>query len=84
MKLHDAVQQVVDAVRGLGGGNVLPEQIRAAFDVAWESNGPIDHGYADEYKSVGGQLIEYLVKHACGMDTSQPKELRHWTVAKSF
>lgn len=76
MKLHDAVQQVVDAVRELGGGGMSPEQVRAAFDVAWESNGPIDHGYADEYKSVGGQLIEYLVKHACGMDTSQPKELR--------
>ena len=41
-------------------------QTEAAFDVIWKERGPVDHGFADDYRRLASQLIESLHKLGVG------------------
>ena len=41
-------------------------QTEAAFDVIWKERGPVDHGYADEYRRLASRLIKSLHESGAG------------------
>ncbi len=38
------------------------DEVEAAFGEAWTNRGPVDHGYAADYRKVGRRLIEYFLE----------------------
>ncbi|MBU0717087.1 MAG: PD-(D/E)XK nuclease family protein, partial [Planctomycetes bacterium] len=76
MKLHVAVQQVVDAIRQHGGSGASPEELRTAFEEAWGTEGPLEHGYCEEYKAIGWQLLRFYSECVGESELQPPQELR--------
>lgn len=74
MRMHVAVQQVVDRLRQ--HAEASSEQLRAAFEEAWATSGPLDHGYCDEYKGIAWQLIRFYSESAGEMERRPPQMLR--------
>ncbi|MCG3138759.1 MAG: ATP-dependent DNA helicase Rep [Phycisphaerae bacterium] len=74
MKLHVAVQKVVDAMRNREA--LTTDQLKALFEETWVAAGPVDHGYRDEYKSIAWQLIRFYVESVGDMRVQPSEELR--------
>jgi len=76
MRMHAAVQKVVDAVAARHASMPAPGELEAALDEAWAAHGPADHGYADDYKRIASQLLRFLVASVEGLETRPVPELR--------
>jgi superfamily I DNA/RNA helicase len=76
MKLHVAVQQVID---GLSQNVTHPlpiTEIEDRLTAAWDIHGPVDHGYSDEYKRIAWQLIQFYVESGSAMQRVPSPQLR--------
>jgi hypothetical protein len=64
---HDCIFDLIKwlaAVRP--GAEPTLVQTEAAFDVIWKERGPVDHGYAGEYRSLAARLIKSLHEFGAG------------------
>jgi hypothetical protein len=76
MKLHVAVQHVVDAIVLLVGKEVSLGEMETLLEAAWDSHGPADHGYSDEYKRIAWQLLRFYAHTVSDQKTLPVPQLR--------
>ena len=73
MKMHSAVQAIVDDLLVLEDGAPSEAEMDALFGRHWAAHGPTDHGYAESYERAARQLIAFLVELRAG-ETPEPRE----------
>jgi superfamily I DNA/RNA helicase len=76
MKLHVAVQKVVSGAGPLPGKEPSIEEMKVSLETVWDSHGPADHGYSDEYKRIAWQLIHFYADLVSGITALRVPELR--------
>lgn len=76
MQLHSAVQQVLDSFSDQTTEPMELADVEARLEIAWQSRGPIDHGYNEDYRRIASQLIRYYVQSMHGMTREPTPELR--------
>jgi len=60
MRMHNAVQAVVDALTLRLNDEPSEAELAAIMDAAWNENGPVDHGYAPEYRQISNELLQFF------------------------
>jgi len=60
MRMHNAVQAVVDALTSRLNNEPSEAELTAIMDAAWNENGPVDHGYAPEYRQISNELLQFF------------------------
>ncbi len=76
MKLHVAVQHVVNDICLDLEGSLSIAEIEEKLAVAWQAHGPDVDGYGDEYQDIARQLVRYLVNSHSGMNRIPVSALR--------
>jgi superfamily I DNA/RNA helicase len=76
MRLHVAVQQVVDGISQGTDDSPALAVIEELLSAAWETHGPSDHGYSDDYKRIAWQLIRFFLDSASAMKRLPTPRLR--------
>jgi superfamily I DNA/RNA helicase len=77
MQLHSAVQQVLDSFSDQTGESLTLAQVEEQLEIAWQSKGPIDHGYNEDYRRIATQLVRYYVQSMNGLTRGPIPELRY-------
>ena len=67
MKLHLAVQHVIDWVEANPTANPTEADIDARLTEAWEAHGPVEHGYAEEYRRIAGKMVNFYIRTRTGL-----------------
>jgi superfamily I DNA/RNA helicase/Zn-dependent peptidase ImmA (M78 family) len=63
MKMHNVVSDVFDWLKTVHGTTSPSEaELAARFDEAWHTKGATDHGYAEDYRRIGRQLVDFLIE----------------------
>ena len=73
MKMHSAVQAMVDELLAREHGSPNETELDALFGRHWMAHGPTDHGYADSYERAAKRLIAFLMEVRAG-ETPEPRE----------
>jgi superfamily I DNA/RNA helicase len=75
MKLHVAVQQVVNEISQ--DADIAPSlaALEEQLTVAWEAHGPGEDGYGDDYKRIASQLIQFFFDSSSAMKRLPKPEL---------
>lgn len=60
MRMHNAVQGVVDELTSRLNDEPSEAELAAIMDKAWMENGPADHGYAAEYRQISDELLSFF------------------------
>lgn len=77
MQMHSAVYEVLEwLVRNHGETMPSNEELEAQFTQSWQNCGPVDHGYADDYRCIGRRLVQYLMNTRQGRQLIQPMILQ--------
>jgi superfamily I DNA/RNA helicase len=76
MKLHVAVQQVVDGIAGEPGETLSHPHLESLLECAWDEHGPFDHGFSTEYKAIARQLVRFLSEIVAGKEFLPAPQLR--------
>jgi hypothetical protein len=76
MRLHVAVQKVVEAVATRTRGGVTHAELDSMLGDAWDAHGPADDGYATEYKQIASGLLRYFADTVAGRDLHPTPKLR--------
>ncbi|NOZ51692.1 MAG: UvrD-helicase domain-containing protein [Gammaproteobacteria bacterium] len=77
MKMHSAVYDVLDwLVRQHSESTPTLAELEAQYEQSWCNKGPVDHGYADDYRKIGQRLMEYLIETRQGRQLVKPEVLR--------
>ncbi len=76
MKLHVAVQHVVDWISQYPTKDPAIEEILARLEGIWDTLGPGDHGYSEEYKRIAQQLLTFYLSTRTGSNRMSVPELR--------
>ena len=77
MQMHSAVYEVLEwLVRNHGDSTPSTEELEAQFTQSWQNCGPVDHGYADDYRGIGWRLVQYLMDTRQGRQLVQPEILQ--------
>jgi hypothetical protein len=76
MKMHAAVQHVVDGMTADLAASPGHAEIEARLSEVWDTHGPGDHGYSAEYRRIAVRLIAYFAETRAGFTRSPPQELR--------
>lgn len=61
MQMHTAVQDVVSQINASTDAPVDDDAAMAMFDEAWKRCGPLDHGYAADYRRIAVGLVKTLL-----------------------
>lgn len=63
MKMHNVVGDMFDWLKTTHE-MTLPnkDETDARFDQAWQAKGSVDHGYAEDYRRIARQLVDYLIE----------------------
>ncbi|RMC98552.1 ImmA/IrrE family metallo-endopeptidase [Aquitalea palustris] len=63
MKMHNVVGDVFDWLNATHE-TTMPNEVELGprFDQAWQTRGPVDHGYAEDYRRIARRLTDYLVE----------------------
>lgn len=62
MKMHDAVQEVVNWLSADAAAAPSAADVDAHFTETWTAMGPADHGYSDEFQRIARRLIGYYLQ----------------------
>lgn len=63
MKMHNAVSDVFEWLKAVHETTTPSEaELNARFEETWQAKGVVDHGYADDYRSIGRRLVDYLIE----------------------
>lgn len=77
MQMHNAVYDVLDWLkRDFSDSTPSKTELFDKFDSSWNSSGPIDNGYAEDYKQIGKRLTEYLWETRQGKSFIAPLEIK--------
>lgn len=76
MRLHVAVQQVVNEISQRLDNGIPDAELDDMLEVAWQEHGPSDHGYSDEYKRIAQQLLRYYAESGSNLTSLAVPELR--------
>lgn len=76
MKLHVAVQAVVDGISLDPTKEFGLAEIEEQLTALWDSHGPANDGYSDEYKRIASQLVRYFVDSTSSMKPLPVAQLR--------
>lgn len=76
MKLHVAVQHVVDGLSQILDTQPTLTEIEARLATEWDSHGPADDGYSEEYKRIAWQLIRFFIDSSSGATRLAAPQLR--------
>ncbi len=60
MRMHNAVQAVVDELTSRLNDEPSEAELAAIMDTAWNNNGPVEHGYASEYRQISNELLQFF------------------------
>ncbi len=60
MHMHNAVQAVVDELTSRLNDEPSEAELVAIMDTAWNNNGPVEHGYASEYRQISNELLQFF------------------------
>lgn len=60
MRMHNAVQAVVDELTSHFDTDPNEAEFATIIDGAWTSHGPIEHGYAAEYRKMSNELLGFF------------------------
>ncbi len=60
MRMHNAVQAVIDELTGRRNDVPDETELKAIVDTAWASHGPTRHGYASEYRQISDELLQFF------------------------
>ena len=75
MRMHNAVQAVVDELTGRLDDVSDESELRAIVTAAWSTHGPIEHGYASEYRQISDDLLEFFLQLRQGETRRVPQSL---------
>jgi DNA helicase-2/ATP-dependent DNA helicase PcrA len=77
MQMHSAVYDVLDWL-GQQHGESTPSasELEAQFTKSWLNRGPVDHGYAEDYRRIGERLVQYLIETRQGRQMVKPEVLQ--------
>ena len=75
MRMHNAVQAVVDELTGRLNDVPTEAELRTIVDAAWAAHGPTDHGYATEYRQISDDLLQFFVQLRQGETRRAPQSL---------
>ncbi|QQR39014.1 ATP-dependent helicase [Devosia rhizoryzae] len=84
MKMHDAVQAVVDWVVAMEPHEVSSEEVAQRLSGALEATGVSASGYAAEYRGIAQSLVDRLIASRAGMTKLEDPGLRHAAAAASI
>ncbi|MFM0047507.1 UvrD-helicase domain-containing protein [Paraburkholderia sediminicola] len=63
MKMHNVVSDVFEWLKTAHETTTPSEaELDTRFEGAWQANGAVDHGYADDYRRIGRRLVDYLIE----------------------
>ena len=75
MRMHNAVQAVVDELTARPDHTPDETEMQAIVDAAWVAHGPTEHGYASEYRQVSDELLRFFVQLRQGERRRAPQSL---------
>jgi hypothetical protein len=75
MRMHNAVQAVVDELTARPDHTPDETEMQAIVDSAWVAHGPTEHGYASEYRQVSDELLRFFVQLRQGERRRAPQSL---------
>lgn len=78
MRMHNAVQAIVDELTSRLNDEPSEAELAAIMDAAWNEKGPVDHGYAPEYRQISNELLQFfrLVRNGETRRTPKPLSLK--------
>ena len=77
LQMHSAVREVLDWIGvNFSESNPTIDEINDSYERAWHSLGPIDHGYAEDYRKIGHRLVEFLIETRVGKQLVKPEKLK--------
>jgi superfamily I DNA/RNA helicase len=76
MKMHTAIQHVVDWLTSEIAVTPSGAEIDARLAGVWDTLGPGEHGYSAEFRRIARTLIGYFIGTRTGFTRSAPEELR--------
>ncbi|WP_201859381.1 ATP-dependent helicase [Microvirga soli] len=63
VRMHDVVYDVVRWLRDdPGRWHLPPAEVEGQFDLVWAEKGPTDHGYAEDFRRAGLDLVRALMR----------------------
>ena len=68
-------QAVVDELTGRLNDVPTEAELRTIVDAAWAAHGPTDHGYAEEYRQVSDDLLQFFIQLRQGETRRAPQSL---------
>ena len=71
MRMHNAVQALVDRLCNQHAHDPDRTWIDSEFEECWHAWGPVEHGYADDYKRLARGLVDHIVSVRTG-ETRRP------------
>jgi DNA helicase-2/ATP-dependent DNA helicase PcrA len=67
LRTHNCLYELIRWLAGTRrNGEPTLEAAEAAFDVIWKDRGPVDHGFAPDYRQLASRLIAALIKSGAG------------------
>lgn len=77
MQMHSAVYEVLEWL-GQHHSKSTPSagELEAQFTQSWLNRGPVDHGYAEDYRRIGERLVQYLIETRQGRQLVKPEVLQ--------
>ncbi len=75
MRMHSAVQAVVDELTSRPAKMPDAKELRTIIDVAWATHGPTEHGYAAEYRQISNDLLQFFFQLRRGETRETPQSL---------
>ena len=75
MRMHNAVQAVVDELTSRLNDVPSASELEAIVDAAWNAHGPTEHGYAAEYRQMSDELLQFFYKLRQGETRRAPQSL---------
>lgn len=77
MQMHSAVYEMLEWL-GQHHSESTPnaEELEAQFTQSWNDRGPVNHGYADDYRRIGQRLVQYLMETRQGRQLVKPEILQ--------
>ncbi|WP_050660553.1 UvrD-helicase domain-containing protein [Gallaecimonas pentaromativorans] len=77
MKMHSAVYEVLEWLRqNHSESPPSANELEEHFTMSWLNQGPVDHGYAADYRRIGRRLVDYLLETRQGRHLVKPEVLQ--------
>jgi superfamily I DNA/RNA helicase len=77
LQMHSAVREVLDWIgTDFSEANPTMDELNDSYERAWLNLGPVDHGYAEDYRKIGHRLVEFLMETRTGKQFVKLEKLK--------